>query len=346
MYRDKRIALVIPAHNEEKLIVPTLEHVPAYVDCVYVVDDASTDQTSQRVLARAAQGFNVQLIRHETNQGPGGAIISGYKRARDENYDCVVVVGGDDQMPLEEMPRFLDPLINGVADYTKGNRFMRGRFAVADIPTSMPKKRLLGNALISAFTKIASGYYKIVDVVDGYTAMNQEALQIIDWDKAWAGYGYPMDFLIRLNAHGFRVLDVPRRAIYLPGERQSQIKGVRYALRVSPMLLRGFFWRLWTKYILWNFHPLVFFYFAGIAALTVGFLFGLYLVYSQIVGVGVSGPRAILDALLILTGLQFLLFAMLFDMQEGLELMPLNRRATDRATREPTPPVSEKREGG
>lgn len=330
MYREKKIALVIPAHNEEKLIVPTLAGVPDFVDRVYVVDDASTDRTRERVLARAAEGFDVQLLCHETNRGPGGAIITGYKRARDDEFDCVVVAGGDNQMPLEEMPRFLDPLINGIADYTKGNRFMRGRFAVANIPTTMPKKRLLGNALISAFTKMASGYYKIVDVVDGYTAINREALEIIDWDKAWGGYGYPMDFLIRLNAHGFRVQDVPRRAIYLPGERQSQIKGVRYALRVSPMLLRGFFWRLWTKYILWNFHPLVFFYFAGMFLLAAGLLFGAFLIYSQLIGVGVSGPRAILDALLILTGLQFLLFAMLFDMQEGLELMPMNRRASDR----------------
>lgn len=331
MYREKRIALVIPAHNEEKLIVPTLAAVPAFVDCVFVVDDASTDKTRERVLARAADGFDVQLLAHETNRGPGAAIITGYKRARDEGFDCVVVVGGDNQMPMEEMTRFLDPLIFGAADYTKGNRFMRGRFAVANIPQTMPKKRLLGNALISALTKVASGYYKIVDVVDGYTAINREALEIIDWDKAWGGYGYPMDFLIRLNAHGFRVKDVPRRAIYLPGERQSQIKGVRYALRVTPMLLRGFFWRLWTKYILWNFHPLVFFYFAGMLLLAVGLLFGLFLIYSQISGVGVSGPRAILDALFILTGIQFLLFAMLFDMQEGLELMPLDRRQTDRA---------------
>ncbi len=334
MYRNNRIALVIPAHNEEKLIVPTLASVPEFVDRVFVVDDASTDKTRERVQARATEGFDVQLLCHETNLGPGSAIITGYKRARDEGFDCVVVVGGDNQMPMEEMPRFLDPLINGFADYTKGNRFMRGRYAVADIPSSMPKSRLFGNALISALTKMASGYYKIVDVVDGYTGINRDALEIIDWDKAWGGYGYPMDFLIRLNAHGFRVQDVPRRAIYLPGERQSQIKGLRYALRVSPMLLRGFFWRLWTKYILWNFHPLVFFYFAGMFLLAAGLVFGAFLIYSQFAGFGVSGPRAILDALLILTGLQFLLFAMLFDMQEGLELMPMNRRVGDRSPRE------------
>ena len=115
----------------------------------------------------------------------------------------------------------------------------------------------------------------------------------------------------------FGVKDIPRRAIYLPGERQSQIKGLRYALRVSPMLLKGFIWRLINKYVLWDFHPLVFFFFAGMTLLPLGIIFSLWLVWQQLVGIGVSGPRATLAALFIITGLQFLLFAMLFDMQEG-----------------------------
>lgn len=114
--------------------------------------------------------------------------------------------------------------------------------------------------------------------------------------------------------------------------RRTPIANQRRALRIARFadVAARIFWRLWTKYILWNFHPLVFFYFAGMFLLAAGLLFGAFLIYSQLIGVGVSGPRAILDALLILTGLQFLLFAMLFDMQEGLELMPMNRRASDR----------------
>lgn len=329
MYRGKQIALVIPAHNEEKLIGPTLDGIPSFVDRIYVVDDASTDNTFACVTERARADARIELIRHSQNRGPGGAIITGYKKALQDQFDLVAVIGGDNQMPLDQLSCFLDPLVAGVADYTKGNRFMRRQYAVADIPKSMPKRRLLGNAIISSLTKIASGYYKIVDVVDGYTAITREVLEAIDWDKAWQGYGYPMDFLIRLNAYGFRVKDIPRRAIYLPGERQSQIKGLRYALRVSPMLAHGFFWRLWNKYVMWNFHPLVFFYFAGIALCLSGLVMGFWLIYLQMTGAGVSGPKAILDALLIIMGTQFLLFAMLFDMQESLELTPMDRRATD-----------------
>lgn len=317
MYRDKRIALVIPAHNEERLIRPTLEHVPELIDSIYVIDDGSTDGTAAIVQECAMCDERVELIGHERNTGPGGAIITGYKRALADGYDITVVCGGDNQMPLDQVTNLLDPLISGEADYTKGNRFMVRHHALRDIPQVMPKTRLVGNMLISALTKIASGYYKVVDVVDGYTAITRTALEVVDWDRAWKGYGYPMDFLIRLNASGFRVKDVPRRAIYLPGERQSQIKGLRYALRVSPMLLRGFLWRLINKYLLWDFHPLIFFYFAGMMLLPAGLLMGLWLVWLQLTGVGVSGPKAILCALLIITGFQFLLFAMLFDMEES-----------------------------
>ena len=315
MYKDKKIALVIPAYNEEKLIKPTLEHVPDCIDKIYVVDDASTDNMAQIVRDCMANDSRIELIQHPKNMGPGQGIITGYKKASEDNYDIAVVVGGDYQMPLEQVSNFLEPLVNGEADYAKGNRFLSSE--VDYTFEKMPKIRLIGNIIITALTKISSGYYKVMDVVDGYTAITKEAIDMVNWDKAWKKYGYPMDFLIRLNAYGLRVKDIPRRAIYLEGERQSQIKGLRYALKVSPMLVRGFFWRLMTKYIYRDFHPLVFFYFLGMIFLPLGLLFGFYLVYQQIAGIGVSGPRAILSALMIITGLQFLLFAMLFDMQES-----------------------------
>lgn len=313
MYRDKRISLVIPAHNEERLIRPTLENVPGVIDKVYVIDDASTDSMRDVVNELARNDERIELIVHDLNRGVGQSIIDGYRASAKHGYDITVVIGGDYQMDLSEVNDFLDPIVDGEVDYTKGNRFMSGCGAF-DL---MPKTRLFGNMLISAMTKIASGYYKVVDVVDGYTAISKRAIESINWDKAWKGYGYPMDFLIQLNMKGFRIKDVPRTAIYLEGERQSQIKGVRYALKVSPMLIRGFFWRIINKYAFRNFHPLVFFYIFGLILVPLGILDGLYLVYKQIIGRGVSGPQAILDALMLITGVQFLLFAMLFDMQES-----------------------------
>lgn len=311
MSKPKRIALVIPAYNEERLIVPTLQNVPVQIHKIYVVDDASLDQTTHVVRKMAEADPRIELISHAKNTGPGGAVISGYLKSARDGYDITVVVGGDNQMPLNELSGFLDPLIREEVDYTKGNRFL-----LWDITREeMPPIRILGNIIITALTKFASGYYKIMDVVDGYTAITRKAIQTIDWSRAWPKYGYPMDFLVRLNAYGFKIKDVPRTPIYLKGERQSQIKGFSYAMKVSPMLVRGFFWRMFFKYLYRDFHPLIFFYLLGMILLPFGILYGCYQLYLVMTGVGISGPRAILCALSTITGLQFLLFAMWFDME-------------------------------
>jgi glycosyltransferase involved in cell wall biosynthesis len=317
MYRERTVALVIPAYREEKLIGRTLEAVPALFDRVFVVDDCSPDGQAEVVREKAKTDRRIVLLQHATNQGPGAGIITGYRRSAEEGIELTVVVGGDNQMDLGQVTQFLDPLIEGKADYSKGNRFL-----LQEIPRTlqlMPRVRLLANWIITALTKIASGYFKLMDVVDGYTAITRRAIAVIDWDRAWRGYGYPMDFLVRLNGYGFKVVDVPRRAIYTPGERQSQIKGFRYAFRVSPMLIRDFFWRLSFKYMYRDFHPLVFFYFSGLVLVPSGLLGGGYLVWNKLFsdGAGVSAPRAILVALALISGFQFLLFAMLFDMEEG-----------------------------
>jgi glycosyltransferase involved in cell wall biosynthesis len=315
MYREKSIALVIPARNEERLIGPTLDGVPPLIDRVYVVDDASPDGQAKVVAQRAEKDPRIVLLRHETNHGPGQGIITGYRQASQDGHAIVVVVGGDNQMDLAEVERFLDPIIEGRADYTKGNRFVLSR--LEDTLSKMPKLRLVGNWIITCLTKVASGYYKAMDVVDGYTAITQETIDTVDWNRAWGGYGYPMDFLIRLNAYGFRCVEVPRTAIYLPGERQSQIKGLRYALKVSPMLARGFFWRLKFKYLYRDFHPLVLFYALGLLLIPTGTLFGLFLLADKLFlgGSAVTASRSVLVALLLISGIQFILFAMFFDMQ-------------------------------
>ncbi|MFH1045747.1 MAG: glycosyltransferase family 2 protein [Candidatus Omnitrophota bacterium] len=312
MYQGKKIAVVIPAYNEQRLIKPTLENVPKLIDKVYVVDDASSDSTPEVVREIAQRDNRIELIRHKVNQGPGQAIINGYKRSSADGYDIAVVVGGDFQMPLEQVTNFLDPLIKGNADYVKGNRFMMEGNAFED----MPKIRLIGNTIISLLTKISSGCYRIFDVVDGYTAITKTVIDTVNWNQAWKRYGYPMDFLARINAYGFRIKDVPRRAIYLTGERQTQIKGLKYALKVSPMLIRNFFWRLNKRYIFSDFHPLVFLYYGGLILVPAGIAVGIYIIVLKLAGVFPSGATAIFCALLLNIGIQSLFFAILFDMME------------------------------
>jgi len=314
MYRKKKISLVIPAYNEQRLIKPTLEHVPSLIDHIYVVNDASTDNMAQVVKSLAKKDKRIELINHPKNLGVGQAIITGYEKSAKENYDIAVVVGGDYQMDLSEVKKFLDPLIDGEAEYTKGNRFL----IEGNVFEDMPKIRQLGNAIISLITKISSGLYKIYDVVDGYTAITKHAIKVVNWKKAWKKYGYPMDFLIRLCAYSLKVKDIPRRAIYLKGERQSQIKGFKYAFKVTPMLIRGFFWRLFKKYLFRDFHPLLFFYLIGLILFPIGLIWGGFLLYWQLTGQGVSGPRATVDAILLIMGFVSLAFGMLFDMYDNL----------------------------
>jgi glycosyltransferase involved in cell wall biosynthesis len=195
----------------------------AYRDCVdhiVVIDDCSPDQTSdcvQEIIAaqRAArQPERIHLIRHETNEGVGGAIATGYKWCRDKEIDVAVVMAGDNQMDPNDLPDLLDPVINNRADYAKGNRLFTG-----DAWNQIPRVRYLGNSMLSLLTKIASGYWHVADSQSGYTAINLKALKRIDWDQMYKRYGQPNDLLVRLNIFNFRVCDVPVRPVYNVGEK-------------------------------------------------------------------------------------------------------------------------------
>lgn len=306
MYKGMKVSLVIPAYNEERLIRPTITNVPDTIDRIYIIDDGSTDNTAE--IVKSVMDKRIFLIRHGENRGVGQAIITGYQRSAKDKIDIAVVIGGDNQMDLRDLPNFLEPIHKGEADYVKGNRFL---LSLKD----MPNHRRFGNSVLSMMTKIASGYWKIFDTQDGYTAITRRAIEAIDWDNAWKKYGYVSDFLIRMNVHNFKVKDVPRKAIYLPNERQSQIKISRYVLKVLPMLIRGFFWRLKEKHIVRDFHPLVFFYIFGLIALPIGSIMGLWLLLFRIFIGTVSGTTALLSVLLIITGLQSLFFAIRYDME-------------------------------
>jgi len=239
MYKGKKIGLIVVFYNEERLIIPTLKGVPSYVDRIYAIDDASTDKTCDLIKDYSEKYDNrIILIHHEKNRGVGQAVITGYLAASKDKMDIVAGVGGDHQFDLQELPFLLDPIVEGKADYTKGNRFL------VDAKYVMPIKRYLGNILLSIMTRWSSGRRDIFDTQDGFTAISKTAIDIIDWVEFWKGYGYPSDFIVRIAAYGFRIMDVPRRTIYLPGEKQSQIKIKKYIKTVAPMIIHDFFWRL------------------------------------------------------------------------------------------------------
>ena len=313
MYRDHKISLVIPAYNEERLIGPTLDNVPAYFDKIFVIDDCSTDNMAQVVRERASKDARIELIQHRINSGVGQGIITGYLRSSQDGYDIAVVCGGDHQMPLHESPNLIDPIIDEGVHYCKGNRFMNNGNAFS----IMPATRFWGNTLLSLMTKVASGHYDVFDVVDGFVAISKEGIDRVDWSKAWKGYGYPMDFIIRIASAGMNLKDVARTAIYLPGERQSQIKGVNYMLKVTPMIWRAFIDRLIYQHVFADFHPLVLLYGFGFLSLGIGSLGATLLVFDKLLldGTWVSGPKSIFVAMALMSGIFSCIMAMGMDFQ-------------------------------
>ena len=310
MYKEKTIGVVAPAYNEEKLIGRTLDTMPDFVDWIVVVDDCSHDATVERVRERVArQTERVILIQHETNQGVGGAIATGYKWCRDHEVDVAVVMAGDAQMDPADLPALLGPVVEGVADYAKGNRLFTGE-AWAQIP----KVRYLGNSAMSLLTKIASGYWHVADSQSGYTAINSQALRTIDWDRMYKRYGQPNDLLVRLNVYNFRVCDVPVRPVYNIGEK-SGVKPLRMIPKLSWLLFKLFVYRMVQKYVIRDFHPLLFFYLMGVALFVPGSSFGLYLVIYRLFFGTVATTSALFAVFLFVSGLQSIFFAMWFDME-------------------------------
>lgn len=235
VFRQLRIAVVIPAFNEGTKIAATIASVPEFVDDIYLIDDASSDDTSA---AAERCGRALHVIRHEENRGVGAAISTGYRHVLASDADVAVVMAGDGQMDPQDLPALLAPIVDGEADYVKGNRFKH-----PDVWTAMPKSRIVGNIVLSAATRVTSGYHHVFDSQCGYTAIHRRALTAIDLDVLWARYGYPNDLLSRLYVAGVRVVDVPVRPIY--GDRWRSGINLGTALHPIPwVLLRSWGTRL------------------------------------------------------------------------------------------------------
>ena len=312
MLEGKRVGVVVPAHDEEQLIATTLRGIPAFVDRIYVVDDSSRDATVERALELGDP--RIEIVTHERNRGVGAAIVTGYKRAHDEGLDVACVMAADNQMDPADLEKLALPVARGELDYAKANRLFTGQAWEL-----IPRTRYLGNAVLSLLTKVASGYWHIADSQSGYTAAGKGTLAVLDLDRVYTGYGFPNDMLVHLNVVNARVRDIPSRPVYGVGERS----GIRYhkvAPRISWLLVKGFFWRLREKYVIRDFHPLVFFYAFGFISTLAGLVLGGIEIGYRIAGYDVSVGTVVLIALLLISGSQFTLFAMWFDMETNKDL--------------------------
>jgi glycosyltransferase involved in cell wall biosynthesis len=304
MYKNKSVAVVVTAHNEEKLITKVLETLPHWVDRIFVIDDYSDDKTAEIVELYMKADDRVDLIHHTENRGVGGAIQSGYRACLENSMDVAVVMNG-----------VVDPVAMGIADYSKGNRLFHG-----EAWELIPRHRYIGNAVLSLMTKVSAGYWHVADSQCGFTAMSLKAMKCINIDKIFQRYGVPNDILVKLNIENMRVVDVPIRPVYGVGEK-SGIRLYKVIPDISFLLFKGFFSRMFGKYVIRDFHPLVFFYFLGLLAFPLGSGMGIYYFCYRIFVGYVTPVTALFAAFLALMGLLFLLFAMLFDMEYNRNLM-------------------------
>lgn len=307
MYKGYIISTVVPAHNEARHIGDVIRTMPELVDRIIVVDDASQDDTVE--VAEACGDARLIVLKTEQNQGVGGATLLGYSKALELNSDIVVKMDGDGQMLPEYLSSLLDAIIEQGYDYAKGNRFL-----ASDSLAQMPKRRLLGNIVLTFLTKLASGYWHIFDPQNGYTGIKADVLCSLHLDSIHKRFFFENDILVHLNLQNFRVKDVAIPARY--SEEVSDLNLFNISLTFPPLLLSRFFRRIYQKYVLRDFSPIALFLFLGLILFSWGVLFGLYIWIKSSLTEHVSATGTVMLSILpLILGFQLLLQAFVMDVQ-------------------------------
>jgi glycosyltransferase involved in cell wall biosynthesis len=308
-FRKYRIAAVIPAYRVQGEIVAVVRGLPAYIRPIIVVDDASPDSTADRVAALAKRDRRIVLIRHASNQGVGGAMLTGFRKALESEAQIVVKVDGDGQMDLRHLPSLLTPLIAGRADYVKGNRFRD--FAALQ---KMPLIRRLGNMGLGFFAKAATGYWNLFDPTNGFVAIRAETLALLPLERIDRTYYFETSMLAQLYLLGAVVCDIPMPARYR-GEVSSLVIH-RVLLEFPFKLLLTFVKRLMLKNFLYDFSMETVYLLAGFPLLLFGLIFGsLKWIHYAVLNVQAPTGTVMLATLTVLLGIQLILSAIEIDLR-------------------------------
>jgi dolichol-phosphate mannosyltransferase len=300
-----RIAIVIPCFDVERHIAGVIRSIPERYAPIVAVDDCSRDRTIDVI--RSLGDPRVVLIRHERNRGVGGATMTGYDEAVRLGADICVKMDGDGQMRAEDLAPLVAPLVAGEADYAKGNRFVDRRALRA-----MPTLRLVGNALLSFANKAASGYWNMLDVTNGFTAITTRMLRRIVFGQLAERYFFESSMLIELNILGARVADVEMPARY--GDEHSSLR-IGQVMRTFPrLLLRGALRRFYWRYLIQDFNVASLCVLLGVPLVLFGLVFGaVNWAHSLRTGGTASAGTVLLAALPIILGVQLLLVALVLD---------------------------------
>jgi len=303
------IVAVVPCYRVEREIQSVLQEVPSYIEHIVVVDDASPDSTRDLVTASAKIDSRILLIRHPSNLGVGGAMITGYKKALELGAQVVVKIDGDGQMDVDHLPVLLRPLIEGTADYTKGNRFRDFKSL-----QQMPFIRRVGNMGLAFLAKAATGYWNLFDPTNGFNAIRSEVLTQLPLDKIDHTYYFETSMLANLYLIGAVVKDVPMPARY-KGEVSSLLIH-RILFEFPQKLFATFLRRLLLKNFIYDFSMASIYLLTGLPLLIFGLIFGIYK-WIQYASIGIPAPTGtvMLPTLSVLLGIQLLLSAIEIDLR-------------------------------
>lgn len=304
--KDFSIAIVIPSYKVTQHILGVINAIPKYISYIYVVDDACPD-ASGKFVQQHNSDERVKIIFHEENQGVGAAVITGYQAAVKDNVDIVVKIDGDGQMDPSLLPYFIEPIMAGDADYSKGNRF----YDLEKI-RAMPPIRIFGNAVLSLMTKLSSGYWNLFDPTNGYTAIHTDICKHIPFSKVSNRYFFESDMLFRLNILRAVVIDVPMDAKY--GDEQSNLKISRIAVEFLVKHSRNFSKRILYNYFLRDLSLASIELVIGLLMLFFGLVFGGYnWIESAHHKVATPAGTVMLAAMPILVGIQLVLSFIGYD---------------------------------
>lgn len=306
-HKTPSIAVVIPSYKVKTHILTVIAGLDNLISKIYVIDDKCPDRSGQHVIENCNDS-RVQVIFHKKNKGVGGATVTGFKQAINDNMDIVVKMDGDNQMDPDFLPSLIEPITKGDADYTKGNRF----FDLESLKI-MPPVRLFGNAVLSFFTKISSGYWNLFDPTNGYIAISVPALRLLPLDKLNERYFFESDILFRLNCYNLLVADVPMPAKY--EDEESNLFISKIIIPFAKGHLNNFLKRIFYNYYLRGFSIASIQLILGVSLFIFGVSFGFY---HWVEGMTTQTPNmsgtVMIAALPIIIGTQFLMSFLNYDM--------------------------------
>lgn len=313
MINSKPVGVVIPAYQVENQLAGTVELIPEFVDHIVIVNDGSTDGTGKLATELTAANSRIRVLRHENNRGVGAAVKTGLQDLLGRGCQILVKLDGDGQMDPAEIGRLVQPLIDGWADYAKGNRLS----SRADV-RGMPVVRLAGSVSLTFLTKLSSGYWQMMDPQNGFVAITRDTLERMDMDDIDDRYFFENSMLIALNTVMARSMDVHMASSY--GGENSNLRIWRAIFGFPPRLFRGFVRRMVRRYVVLDFSPIILLFTIGSALLLMGSCWGGFHWWQSIETGKIASTGTVMLAVTMFVGLQMLLQALVLDIENGRAL--------------------------